>query len=61
SLVDQALVVVTHRPAFLQLVSRIIVIDSGCVVLDGPRDDVLAKLSGRTQQTADAKGMSSCP
>ncbi|WP_143295787.1 ATP-binding cassette domain-containing protein, partial [Burkholderia pseudomallei] len=61
SLVDQALVVVTHRPAFLQLVSRIIVIDSGCVVLDGPRDDVLAKLSGRTQQTAGAKGMSSCP
>ncbi|MFA8356907.1 ATP-binding cassette domain-containing protein [Burkholderia ubonensis] len=56
SLVDQALVVVTHRPAFLQLVSRIIVMDSGCVVLDGPRDEVLAKLSRGTQQSAGARG-----
>ncbi|KWF83508.1 ABC transporter permease [Burkholderia diffusa] len=56
SLVDQALVVVTHRPAFLQLVSRIIVMDNGCVVLDGPRDEVLAKLSGRTQERTEEKG-----
>jgi ATP-binding cassette subfamily C protein LapB len=40
------LVVVTHRPAVLELVSRIVVVDSGRVVLDGPRDQVLAALSG---------------
>ncbi|WP_310383329.1 ATP-binding cassette domain-containing protein [Roseateles sp.] len=40
------LVVVTHRPAVLELVSRIVVVDNGRVVLDGPRDQVLAALSG---------------
>nr|WP_276598356.1 type I secretion system permease/ATPase [Roseateles koreensis] len=40
------LVVVTHRPAVLELVSRIVVVDAGRVVLDGPRDQVLAALSG---------------
>lgn len=40
------LVVVTHRPAVLELVSRIVVVDGGRVVLDGPRDQVLAALSG---------------
>jgi ATP-binding cassette, subfamily C, bacterial LapB len=40
------LVVVTHRPAALELVQRIVVVDSGRVVMDGPRDQVLAALSG---------------
>lgn len=40
------LVVVTHRPAVLELVSRIIVVEAGRLVLDGPRDQVLAALSG---------------
>lgn len=40
------LVVVTHRPAVLELVARIVVVDSGRLVLDGPRDQVLAALSG---------------
>lgn len=40
------LVVVTHRPAVLELVQRIIVVDGGRMVMDGPRDAVLAALSG---------------
>ncbi|MFG6449684.1 type I secretion system permease/ATPase [Roseateles sp. BYS180W] len=40
------LVVVTHRPAVLELVRRIVVVDSGKLVMDGPRDQVLAALSG---------------
>ncbi len=40
------LVMVTHRPAVLELVSRILVVDSGRLVMDGPRDQVLAALSG---------------
>jgi ATP-binding cassette subfamily C protein LapB len=39
-------VVVTHRPAVLELVNRIVVVDSGRLVMDGPRDQVLAALSG---------------
>jgi ATP-binding cassette subfamily C protein LapB len=41
---DKTLVVVTHRPQVLQIVSRIVVVDGGQVVMDGPRDAVLKKL-----------------
>jgi ATP-binding cassette subfamily C protein LapB len=40
------LVMVTHRPAVLELVGRVVVVDAGRVVLDGPKDQVLAALSG---------------
>lgn len=40
------LVVVTHRPAVLELVERIIVLDAGRIVMDGPKQAVLAALSG---------------
>jgi ATP-binding cassette subfamily C protein LapB len=43
---DCTLVMVTHRPAVLELVTRVVVIDGGRVVLDGPKDQVLAALSG---------------
>ena len=43
---DCTLVVVTHRPAVLELVSRVVVVDNGKVVLDGPKDAVLAALAG---------------
>jgi len=40
-LTGRTLVLVTHRPALLALVDRIIVMDNGQVVADGPRDDIL--------------------
>ena len=43
---DCTLVLVTHRPAVLELVQRIVVIDAGKVVMDGPKAQVLAALSG---------------
>jgi ATP-binding cassette subfamily C protein LapB len=43
---DCTLVMVTHRPAVLELVQRIVVIDAGKVVMDGPKAQVLAALSG---------------
>ncbi len=47
------LVVVTHRPAVLELVGRIVVVDNGKIVMDGARDAVLAALSGaRPNQTS---------
>ena len=41
----RTLVLVTHKPSMLQLVSRIIIIDRGRVITDGPRDDVLRQLT----------------
>lgn len=43
---DRTLVLVTHKPAMLALVDRIVVLDAGRVVADGPRDNILAALSG---------------
>ncbi|MBN8504593.1 MAG: type I secretion system permease/ATPase [Burkholderiales bacterium] len=52
---DGSLVVVTHRPAVLELVQRIVVVDGGRIVMDGPRDAVLAALSGAKPAPADDK------
>lgn len=41
----RTLVLVTHKPSMLSLVGRIIVVDGGKVVMDGPRDEVLRALS----------------
>jgi ATP-binding cassette subfamily C protein LapB len=40
------LLVVTHRPAVLELVDRVVVVDGGRVVMDGPKAAVLAALAG---------------
>ena len=40
------LVVATHKSALLPIVERLLVIQGGRVAIDGPRDLVLAKLSG---------------
>lgn len=51
------LVMVTHRPAALELMDRVLVMDGGRVVLDGPKAQVLAVLAGR----ASDPGASSAP
>ena len=51
---DKTLVVVTHRPQVLKMVSRVIVMDNGVVAMDGPRDLVLQKLM-QNEQRANAQ------
>ena len=43
---QRTLVMVTHRPAVLALVDRLIVVDGGKVMMDGPKAQVLAALGG---------------
>ncbi len=46
-------ILVTHRTSLLDLVDRIIVIDQGCVVADGPKDQVVKALrDGRIGKAA---------
>lgn len=47
----RTLVVVTHKNAMLQLVNRLIVIVGNRIVLDGPRDEVLARLNAQRSST----------
>ena len=51
---DKTLVVVTHRTQVLSIVSRVVVMDQGQVVMDGPRDEVLKKLAQNEQKKTTA-------
>ena len=52
-LAGRSLMLVTHRASVLSLVERLIVLDAGKVVADGPRDDVLKALAaGRIRAQA---------
>ncbi|WP_175748258.1 type I secretion system permease/ATPase [Burkholderia ambifaria] len=51
-LAGRTLLLVTHRPSLLTLVDRLIVMDQGRVVADGPKDQVLAALAGRKLHVA---------
>ena len=50
------LVVVTHRPAVLELMQRVVVVDQGRLVMDGPKQSVLAALSGAKPPAPEAGG-----
>jgi ATP-binding cassette subfamily C protein LapB len=42
---NQTLVVATHRHNMLSIVDRLIVIDGGRIIADGPRDEVLGRIN----------------
>lgn len=56
---DKTLILITHRPSLLDLVDRLIIVDLGKIVMDGPRDKVLEALNSgqiKVQKTdADEK------
>jgi ATP-binding cassette, subfamily C, bacterial LapB len=42
---DQTLLIATHRQSMLKLVNRLLVVDAGQIVRDGPKDEVLKSLA----------------
>lgn len=51
-LTDKTLILVTHRMSLLSLVNRLIVLDNGRVVADGPKEQVIQALtSGRVKSS----------
>lgn len=56
-LAQRTLVVVTHRPALLELVDRIVVMEAGRVIVDGPKAKVLAALAGPRPTAQRAPGV----
>ncbi len=52
---DQTVIITTHRSSMLTLVDRVVVIDQGHVMLDGPKDEIMKKLTaGRKTTNAPA-------
>jgi ATP-binding cassette subfamily C protein LapB len=49
---DQTLIVATHRHNMLSILDRLIVIDGGRILADGPRDEVLATLTNAAKAGA---------
>lgn len=49
----ETLIIVTHRLSLLSLVDRIIVVDEGRIVADGPKEAILNKLNGKPANTPD--------
>jgi ATP-binding cassette subfamily C protein LapB len=47
--IEQTLILVTHKPALLQLVDRLVILSPAGVVMDGPKEQVLQKLSARAR------------
>jgi ATP-binding cassette subfamily C protein LapB len=47
---DQTLMVATHRHNMLSIVDRLLVIDAGRIIADGPKDEVLGTLGGAKKE-----------
>lgn len=48
----KTLILMTHRPALLNLVDRLIVVDCGCIVADGSKDSIIHRLQNGNVPTA---------
>lgn len=58
---QHSLIIVTHKPSILALVNRIVVLDQGQVVIDGPRDEVIARLNGAPSRAASPQTPQASP
>jgi ATP-binding cassette subfamily C protein LapB len=54
-LVDKTLILITHRGTLLSLVDRVVVFDSGRILADGPKDEVLKAAQQQAKQNAAAQ------
>lgn len=50
---SHTLVIVTHRMSMLSIVQRLVVIENGCIVADGPKEQVLVALNGQHRSPED--------
>ncbi len=51
---DATFILITHKPHLLKMVDRLILMDHGRVMADGPRDDVLKALQSNTEKNEGA-------
>lgn len=58
---NKTLVLITHRPGLLDLVDRLIVVEDGKIIADGPREAVLRALNGPSPATNQESGQQLSP
>ncbi|MEJ2528052.1 MAG: hypothetical protein P8Y49_08260, partial [Sulfurovaceae bacterium] len=58
---EQTLVLVTHKPALLSVVDRLIIVTNDGIVADGPKNAVLQKLKENQQVRAQQKAQGAPP
>ena len=46
---NKTLILITHKAPMLELVDRLIVVDDGRIVMDGPKESVLKAMQGENQ------------
>jgi ATP-binding cassette subfamily C protein LapB len=46
---DKTLILITHKVPMLDLVERLVVVEDGTVVMDGPKEKILKALAQRSQ------------
>ena len=42
---DKTVIVITHRPSILSIVDRLIVIDDGKIIADGPKQKIISSFA----------------
>ncbi|CAM6613216.1 type I secretion system permease/ATPase [Citrobacter sedlakii] len=53
SVTDETLILVTHRMSLLELVDRIVVLENGKIITDGPKETVLSALRNQGRKAGD--------
>lgn len=54
-LTDETLIMITHRMNVLSLVNRVVLLEQGQILMDGPRDEVMARLNASNSPTVTDK------
>lgn len=54
---DKTVILITHRLSLLDLVDRLVVMDNGRIIADGPKNAVLSALRGEHAKAGTAPGM----
>ena len=52
---DKTVVIITHKPSLLSLVDRLIVVEDGKIVADGPKEKIIASFGAKTKPTTVVK------
>lgn len=48
---DKTVIIITHKPSLLSIVDRLIVVEDGKIVADGPKEKIIAAFGAKVKPT----------